>query len=425
MKTIHLIGVGGSGMSALARFFLAQGFHVSGSDQSQSATTQDLQNHGLCFFKNHAASNLPPHCDLVVYSLAVPANNPERLAATQNQVRQLSYFESLGKFLKEFELVAIAGTHGKTTTTALATLTFLEHNLDPTVFVGSSLPFLPEKNFRLGKSKYAIVEACEYQRNFLSLRPTHLIITTLDYDHPDTYASPTEYQNAFAELVKCLPTHGTLILPADCPACQTLAQHSPAPIFYFSASDLPTDFSLSVPGQHNRHNASSILTLAKHLQLPTPTTLTALQKYTGADRRFQTLGTKLGATFITDYAHHPLEIQATLAAAHELYPKQKITAVFQPHQFSRTRQFLAEFTTSFTAADQVLITDIFAARDTAQDLSSVSTAQLVTAIQAQHTHTLASGDLAQTATHLRQNTQPGEVILLLGAGTIPQVYDLI
>lgn len=420
MKTAHLIGVGGSGMSALARYFLANGWQISGSDQKKSEVISELISLGLDFHEGHSEANLPENCELVVYSEAIPTDNPERQKAQELDIKQVNYFGGVGLVLANHEVIAIAGTHGKTTTTALGALVLEQNNLDPTVFVGSPIPQFPERNFRNGKSGWAIVESCEYRQNFMGLNPTHLIIVTLDYDHPDTYPDQESYLEAFVNFAQKLPEYGSLILPKNNPLAQKLAEKLNCQVLYFSEEDLPEVVKLQIPGKHNRHNAAAIWKFARNLDLSREKTAQGLEKYTGAGRRFEKLGEKNGAIFVTDYAHHPVEIKAFLSSAREYFPDKKICAVFQPHQFSRTFTFLQEFADALKLADEVCVVDIFAARDTDEDKAKVSAEKLAELAQGK-----ATGSLQQTADFLQNKLNSETVILLIGAGDVPQIYDLI
>jgi len=421
MKIVHLIGVGGSGMSALARYFLLNDCQVSGSDQKNSATIEELCQMGLRFFPGHSAQNLPKNCKLVVYSEAIPPTNPERQAAQELGIKQLNYFQAVGETLKKHELVAIAGTHGKTTTTALAALVFAENELDPTVFVGSPIKQFPDKNLRNGQSKWAIVEACEYRHNFLGLNPTHLIIVTLDYDHPDTYPDQESYWRAFLEFAQKLPENGTLVIPKNNPHTEKIAKLVKCKVVRFAAEDLPQEIELKIPGAHNRHNAGAVWKLAEVLGLDTQKTAQGLARYTGAGRRFEKLGEKNGAIFVSDYAHHPVEIKALIAATREQFADKKILAVFQPHQFSRTFSFLHEFAEALSGADTAYIVDIFEARDTAENKAKVSAQKLAELIP----HGQATGSLTETAQILAEKIDSDTVVLLIGAGDIPQIYEML
>lgn len=421
MKIVHLIGVGGSGMSALARYFLAHDWQVSGSDQKHSATIETLCQLGLKFSEGHSAQNLPEDCELVVYSEAIPADNPERQKAQELKIRQINYFQGVGEVLQKHELVAIAGTHGKTTTTALTALAWVENKLDPTVFVGSPITQFPDKNFRNGGSQWAIVEACEYRHNFLGLQPTHLVIVTLDYDHPDTYPDQESYVDSFLRLAQKIPAHGTLVLPKNNPYVNKIAKKVNCQVVYFETNDLPENVQLQIPGKHNRHNAAAVWKLAETLKLNKNKTALGLEKYTGAGRRFEKLGEINGALFVSDYAHHPVEIAALLSSAREQFPHKKIIAIFQPHQFSRTFTFQKEFAQALALADEIYIADIFEARDTAEDKAKISAQKLAELIpQAQ-----ATGSLVETANFLKTKLNSETVIFLIGAGDIPQIYEIL
>ncbi len=357
---IHFIGIGGIGISAIARMFLHEGKIVSGSDVAESEVTEGLRKVGALIFLNQRAENVPNDCDLVIYSIAITPDNPEFAEAKRRGLAMISYPEALGVISKEKYTIAISGTHGKTTTTAMIAKIMTDAGLDPTVIVGSFLLDADSRglktrihadektmrtNFIAGKSKYLVVEACEYRRSFLNLHPKILAITNIDADHLDYYKDLDDIKSAFAELTAKLPANGVLIND-------------------FNKISFPQGFKLKIPGKHNLENAKVAFAVSRALNIPGTKALKSLSEFSGTWRRFEYRGkTKNGALVYDDYGHHPHEISATLQGVRELFPTQKVVVVFQPHLYSRTKDHLAGFGVAFGRADYVILLPIYPARE--------------------------------------------------------------
>lgn len=394
------VGIGGIGMSGLARLFKAKGKHVEGSDAHASSTTQELEDEGIRFHVGHAAANLPEDTETLIYSEAVPKNNPERQQAQEWGIKEMSYFEALGEATRNYHLIAIAGSHGKTTTTAMLGLILERAGKDPTVIVGSKLKEFGNRNVRVGGSDLFVVEACEYRRNFMSLKPDLLGITNIELDHLDYFKGQEDYEKAFRDF-----------------AAQSQEVLWPEDVSEYEGE-------LSIPGEHNLMNAGMAAALARRLGVQEPFIASALQDYKGAWRRFEFKGSSLyGALIYDDYAHHPTEIRATLAGAREQFPDSRIVAVFQPHQYSRTVALLDDFASAFEDADEVIIPNIYEARDTAEDKAAVSTDTLVEAISEYHDDVKNGHGLEETAAYLAETTEEGDVVLVMGAGDVNGVIS--
>lgn len=394
-RQVYFVGIGGIGMSGLARLMSAKGDKVAGSDQNDSALTSELQAEGIPVSIGHKAENLPKGCDLLVFSEAVAEDNPERQEARQRSISELNYFQALGEFAKPYRVIAVSGTHGKTTTTAMLGLILIEAGLDPTVLVGSKVKEFGGKNVRLGQSDLFVVEACEYRRNFLPLYPWLLGVLNMELDHLDYFKDEADYKKAFQALAS---QSQKVIWPRDYQAYQG---------------------PLGVPGEHNRWNAGMARQLAKTCGVSEEVIEKSLSQFQGTWRRMEYKGQlPSGALLYDDYAHHPTEIRATLQALREKYPKKRLIAVFQPHQYSRTHFFLEEFAHSFERADQVIFADIYAARDTAEDKASVSLQDLLEKTKQFHPNVLVGGDLKETEDHLKKESHSNEVLILMGAGNI-------
>lgn len=401
MKQLYCIGIGGVGVSALARKYLNDGWKVSGSDRARSRMTSELEKLGVEIFFEQKAENITPDLNLVIYTIAVSENQTELVQARELGIRTLSYPEALGELSRDYFTVAVAGTHGKTTTTAMLAKICIAAGREPTVIVGSLLAD-GGSNFIPGKSDLLIVEACEYRRSFLNLDPKILIITNIDNDHLDYYRDLEDIKSAFTEFSKRLPPDGTLITERE-------------------YSKIKTDFKLKVPGLHNVHNAQAALSAAAALGVNYLTAIEALENFSGSWRRFEYKGKmENGALVYDDYAHHPTEIRAAIAGAKEI-AKKKVFVAFQPHLYSRTKSLFNDFATSFTDADEVMVSPIYAARE--HEDKDVSSGKLAEAIGLDKARFLENFD--EIATYLKQKTSPGDLVITMGAGDISELAKLL
>ena len=420
INNIHFIGIGGIGMSALARFFLHEKKIVSGSDREASDITDALVKEGVTFFPTQAASNLNSALpEMVVYTEAMPHDHPEMVAARELGVPMMNYFDALGLVANEYYLIAVSGSHGKTTTTAMLTDILEEAGLDPSVIVGS-LRSKTGSNFRAGKSKYAIVEACEYKRDYLSLKPDVLVITNIEYEHVDYYRDLADVQSAFRELALKVPEDGAIVTAAtDVNLAPVLAGLKCSIIDYTKSLDL--SIKLRQPGLHNRLNAAAATAAANFLGVEREVSDTALENFAGTWRRFEYKGDVLGSPVYDDYAHHPTEIRATLAGAKELYPNRKLIVATQTHTYSRTKELFSDFVQAYAAADQVYLLPIYGARE--ENISGVSSEQLAEAILEKGTNASVMQTSAGIAQKIRESLNESEpaVIVVMGAGDVTQV----
>lgn len=352
-KKYHFLGIGGIGVSAIARMLFLQGKEVSGSDSGESEITNDLKKLGIKIFIGQKAENLEDGIDVLIYTIAVKDDNPEMLEAKKRSLVCLSYPQALGELSKEMFTIAVAGTHGKTTTTAMLGHILKKAGFDPTVVVGSKM--LGENtNFIAGKSKYLVVEACEYRRSFLNLHPSVLVITNIEADHMDYYKDMADIQNAFKELEQKVPKDGFVIKDSD-------------------YKKVKTDFTLLTPGKHNILDAQTAIKAAETLGIPEDKAKELLKDFKGTWRRLEYKGEKDGHIFYDDYAHHPTEIKASLSALRETYPNKKIVCVFEPHQQGRTKLFFDDFVEALKLADQVFIAPIFITRETDDGITTNKT----------------------------------------------------
>jgi len=447
MTRIHLIGIGGTGLSAIARVLLEMGYTVSGSDRVESPFTRDLQSAGVTISIGHRPENVHG-ADLVVRSSAVLDDNPEVIAARALRILVLKRADFLGSLMDGKTSIAIAGTHGKTTTTSMIAWILSALGQDPSFIVGSVLANLGV-NARAGKGDTFVIEADEYDRMFLGLKPSIEVVTNIEYDHPDCYPTPADFQAAFVEFMYHLTADGTLVACAEDPGVRDLMGKAkklgktvipygllpstdlgqsldvytnvlaPNEIggFTFNASVLgnPTTVELQVPGTYNVRNALAALTVTQLLNLSLADAARALNQFTGTGRRFEVRGESNGIVIIDDYAHHPTEIRATLAAARTRYPSRRIWAVWQPHTYSRTQTLFNEFVDAFADVDEVIVTEIYAAREPKQDFSSKQVVDAMT----RPAHFIAG--LSEVSNYLIKNLRPGDALLVLSAGDADQI----
>lgn len=422
IRSVHFIGIGGIGVSAVARLMLARGVSVVGSDRSASVITEKLEDEGAKVFIGHDATHVSDGCNLVVYSPAVTKDNPELVVAREKGIRILSYPEVLGMISRGMRTIAVSGTHGKTTTTAMIAEVLVGARKDPTVVVGSLLK--SGTNFVAGKSDLFVVEACEYQRSFLNLSPEILVITNIDNDHLDYYGSMEGIQEAFREMVAKVPANGVVVCNPSDPIVAPVLTNALARIVDYTKENLTV--SLSVPGDHNIRNAKAALAVAQLLGVHSDEATSLLAQFKGTWRRMEQKGnTDAGALVYDDYAHHPTEIQATLQGFRAKFPEGKIRVVFQPHLYSRTKLLLNDFAKSFGDANEVIVAPIYAARE-ANDptISAEILAQRI--IDEQETpgfRAWAMLDFETIEKYLRETQTPNDVIITMGAGDIFKVGE--
>jgi UDP-N-acetylmuramate--alanine ligase len=452
-KHIHLIGIGGTGLSAIARVLLGRGFKVTGSDEQLTQRTADLYAAGAVVYKGHRPANIQG-AQMVVVSSAIPDTNPEVQAARQAGIPVLKRDEFLGSLMTKQVGVAIAGTHGKTTTAGMVAHIFIQAGWDPSFVVGDDLPSVGT-NGRAGQGTHFIIEADEYDRMFLGLRPKIGVITNIEYDHPDIYESPEAYDQAFETFAKNLPAGGRLVVCAEDDTAVTLLKANPQVQTYaygigFPITPMPGlelilapdprpnshggmsftveqnlqpigNIELRVPGEHNVNNALAAICVALGEGIPFETISAALATFPGMKRRFDILGQVGNITVVDDYAHHPTEIAATLAAARQRYPQSRLIAAWQPHTFSRLKALMPEFTTCFATANEVVVLDVFRSREKGD---AGQTAQNI-AKQIKHPKVLYVGDLAAAQSYLLNQLRAGDVLLLLNAGDARVVGEWI
>jgi len=422
---IHFIGVGGIGMSALARFFLHEKKLVSGSDRTPSVITDALTAEGVEVFGTQGPENIFSDFDLVVYTEAMPKDHPELVEARVMGIPTMNYFEALGMVANPYYLIAVAGAHGKTTTTAMLTDVLEEGGLDPTAIIGS-LRSKTGSNFRPGKSKYAVVEACEYKRDFLHLKPEILVITNIEHEHVDYYKDLADVQDAFRTIALSVPESGFIITDTTSPTIKPVLEGVVATVIdYRKYFDLT--LSLHQPGMHNRLNAAAARAVAATLGIDDTDTKAALENFAGTWRRFEYKGTFVndgGAIPVfDDYGHHPTEVAATIAGAREQYPDRHLTLVFQSHTYSRTYELFADFVTALSKADKVVLLPIYAARE--ENTYGITSEQLAEKLVEAGIPTEVFQTNGGAAEAVKENTPQGGVVLVMGAGDVTEVATLL
>ncbi len=419
LNSVHFIGLGGIGVSAVARMMLLEGKTVSGSDRKLNNMVEKLIDLGASFYEGHSASNLPKDTEAVIYTVAISEDNPELVLARERGLPTLTYSQALGVLSEDYRTVAVAGTHGKTTTTAMLNTITSANQVDATVIVGSLLlGGEEESNLVIGQSSWLIVEACEYKRSFLDLWPEIVVITNIDEDHLDYYRDIAEIKEVFRELVSRIPETGALVCDVGDPELSSVIRAAACPVIDYQEVKI-SDLCLPMPGRHNRLNARAALAAAYILGVDQDRARSALSNFTGTHRRLQCLGQTGGRVKVyDDYAHHPTEIAASLEALRERYPTARLVVVFQPHLYSRTAKLLTQFGGCFQLAEEVIVAPIYAARE--KDPGNISNHSLAVELRRAGLNARSLVEDAEIMTYLEQSVEPGDVLVFMGAGDIGQ-----
>ncbi|MGL5245001.1 MAG: UDP-N-acetylmuramate--L-alanine ligase [Sarcina sp.] len=443
-KKVHFIGIGGVSMSGLAAVLLNAGYKVSGSDSKESELTSRLKNEGAEIYIGHKESNLK-NIDLVVYTAAIPQDNPEIIKAKLDNIELMDRAEFLGQIMKGHKLnVAVAGTHGKTTTTSMISHVALASNLDPTILVGGDLDII-KGNFRIGNSDYFITEACEYKQSFLKFHPYVGIILNIDADHLDFYKDINHIKDTFKQFVNIIPKDGYVIGNADDEKvlevlanakCNILTyginngdiqaknitfnEKGCATFDVFKGATKLLTLSLNVPGMHNVSNSLSAVCLGIIFDIHFETIYEGLKTFKGAHKRFEYKGIKNGVTFIDDYAHHPVEIKATLSTAKKMIHN-KMYCIFQPHTYTRTKTLFDDFSTCFGDTDELILMDIYAARE--KDTGEINSNQLGDAIRKSGVKCINVHSHDEALDYILKHIDRGDLLLTVGAGDVVKVGE--
>jgi UDP-N-acetylmuramate--alanine ligase len=452
IQRIHFVGIGGIGMSGIAEVLLNLGYKISGSDLKNSAITQRLTTLGATIFEGHRAENMAG-ADVVVASTAVPSDNPEIAQARALHVPVIQRAEMLAELMRLKYGIAIAGMHGKTTTTSMVAAVLAAGGLDPTVVVGGRVDAMGS-NARLGKSQYLVAEADESDRSFLKLSPILAVVTNIDREHMDCYRSMSDVKRAFLEFMDHLPFYGMVVACNDDPLLRRLfpqvrrrlvtygtrrgsdfqikldrgktkpdAKSGTSQFNVTYRGEALGDFRLHVPGIHNVLNATAAIAVGVGLDIPVGQIHSALASFAGVDRRFQLRGTAGGVSVIDDYGHHPTEIRATLEAARQ-WEYRKIHVIFQPHRYTRTQSLMDEFATAFENADSVLVLDIYPAGE--EPIPEITGEGLARRIRDNGTSAVRYvSSFGDAVTSAIAGAEEGDMILTLGAGNVSQLGPII
>ena len=453
MTHVHFIGIGGSGLSAIARLLLESGYTVSGSDRLMTPFADEVRKAGATVFVGHHPRNLKG-ADWVVRSSAITDDNPEVQAAKQMGIPVYKRADFLGKWMSNKMGIAIAGTHGKTTTTAMIAWILSKLGREPSFIVGGVVNNLGV-NARAGEGNIFVIEADEYDNMFLGLKPQIEVVTSLEHDHPDFFPTFASMVESFRKFVNLLPEEGTLIVCMEDTGALELVSYArkaaknivgyglqnestiTIPLWMMAREAKPNqrggfDFvissnlgaadpdslrvSLQVPGKHNVRNALAALAVMAVLGLPHEEAAQALSEFTGTKRRFELRGEVNGISIFDDYAHNPTKIMATLAGARARYPERRIWAVWQPHTYSRTKAFFLEFARAFQDADEVIVTEVYAAREPKEDFTSAEIVSTMPHLSARYIETL-----PEVTSYLLTHLKSGDVVLVLSAGDADQI----
>lgn len=447
-KTIHMIGIGGVSMSGIAAILKNFGFTVTGSDRVDSSSVQSLKEKGIKVTIGHNLEDVA-NSDVVVFSAAIKKDDPEILEAQRLNIPTIERADFLGALTRCFnDTICISGTHGKTTTTSMISLCFLEGMQDPSIQVGAYLKAI-NGNYKVGNSEHFIIEACEYVESFLKFSPKAEVILNIDNDHLDYFKNFDNIKNAFIKYVKLLPEDGILIVNGDDPNCLDLPKYSKSKAITYGITNKNTDYfavnivfdnngfaefdvyshdefferiKLSVPGTHNVLNALSCIALCTEYGLNKTDIKNALLKFTGANRRFEFKGKVNGASVYDDYGHHPTEIIAT---AKSLMNKKynKSWVVFQPHTYSRTKNLLNDFAKALLNFDNIIVLDIYAARE--KNTYGISSADLVNKINSLGKTAKYIPDFNTCVEYLKENVKENDIVMTLGAGTVTEIGPML
>lgn len=433
---VHMIGIGGIGVSALARLYRSRGIQVSGSDLARSEITDALKKQGIeVKIGPHRSANLRLSVTRVIYSAAIKPENPEIKAAISRRIPHQTYSEAVGELTRQYRTIAVAGSHGKSTTTALIGLMLSKAGLDPTVIVGTKLREFGNSNFRRGRSpagrrarSWLVIEADEYRASFLNYSPAVAVVTNIDREHLDFYKTVGRIEKAFLAFLMRITPNGRAVLNRDDRRLRRVAKRlrrarPDIRIVWYSLKDpLARKIRevIRIPGAHNVSNALAAARAAHLCRAGPVTILAAIHAYRGAWRRFQNMGTFYGARVMADYAHHPTEIKATLAATREKFPKSRIWCVFQPHHYERTRDLFHEFTAAFDACDGLLLLDIYevAGRERSRRSPAINSLTLAQAISRRSTPAAYLANPRRLRKLFARWLKPPDILLMMGAGDI-------
>ena len=444
---IHFIGIGGISMSGLAEILLEEGFTISGSDAKESPLTDKLASEGVQISYPQSAANITPGIDAVVYTASIHEDNPEFAAAKNTGLPMLSRAELLGQIMDNYaNSVAVAGTHGKTTTTSMLSQVLLAADSDPTISVGGILKAI-HGNIRVGHSDVFLTEACEYTNSFLNFHPKYSLILNIEEDHLDFFKDLADIRHSFRRFAENTAEGGTIIINGAITDYEEIVKDLPVSVVTYGLTEVcdyyPSDITfdekgcatytamhqgraltsvkLNIPGMHNVSNSLAVIAAALSLKIELSTITSGISQFTGTDRRFELKGIyKDGVTVIDDYAHHPTEIAATLTAAQN-YPHKRIICVFQPHTYTRTKAFLKDFAKALSLADVIVLADIYAARET--DTLGISSKNIEDDLKALGKEAYYFPSFDEIENFLQKKCMNGDLLITMGAGDVVKIGE--
>ena len=443
---VHFIGIGGISMSGLARILLMEGFKVSGSDLTPSSITKELEDLGALIHYQHVAGNISSEIECVVYTAAISQDNEELNAAIKESIPLLTRSQLLGQVMQNYQYpIAVAGTHGKTTTTSMISTLLLKNDLDPTISVGGILPLIGG-NIRVGQSEIFITEACEYTNSFLDFTPKISVILNIEEDHLDFFKDLDHIMDSFKRFARKLPKDGTLVINGEIDNHQRITEGLDCNVitygrsgdFHYTADNISHSerahasfdllkkgqfidrITLSVPGEHNVSNALASIATGEILGLSIEEIKSAIVIFSGTDRRFEYKGNFNGVDVIDDYAHHPTEVVATLSAVTH-YPHKELWCVFQPHTYTRTKALFNDFVEVLSAVDHLILTDIYAARE--KNTIGITSLDLLEKIKEKGTDVHYFSSFVKAEDFLKKNCLPGDLLITMGAGNVVDIGE--
>jgi UDP-N-acetylmuramate--alanine ligase len=445
LKHIHFVGIGGVGMSGIALVLKNLGFDVSGSDVKETDLTKNLTRSGIKLYYGHRAEN-GVGADVVVYSSAIAKDNIELITAQANRIPVIPRAEMLAELMRMKYSIAISGSHGKTTVTSMISTILEKAGLDPTTVIGGKV-LGSDAGAKLGKSEYLVAEADESDRSFLLLYPTIAVITNIEREHLDYYKDLSDIKKSFIQFANKVPFYGTVILCTDSPAARKICPKMKRPkVTYginqsaiFNAIDIQLRpfgseftlivngatidrFELNVAGLHNVQNSLAAIAVAKQLDVRLETVKTALKEFSGVHRRLERIGEKSGVTFFDDYAHHPTEIQVTLRALRNAFPRNRLIGIFQPHRYTRTKFLASEFGVCFSDLDLLVVTEIYPASE--PPIPGVSAMLIINEIKSHNSsrpQVIYVEDKSRISEQIQPQLKEGDVVITLGAGNIWEI----
>lgn len=444
---IYFMGIGGISMSGFAHLLHSAGFTISGSDTTESNITDNLEKEGIHINYSQVTDNIHKDIDLLVYTAAIHPDNPEYKAAVELNIPMMDRATMVGQVMKNYSnAIAISGTHGKTTTTSMMSHVLLAADMDPTISVGGILKAI-KSNIRIGKSNNFITEACEYTNSFLKFHPTVGVILNIEEDHLDFFKDINDIRNSFRKFAELIPANGLLVINGEIDNYEEITHDLPCKIVTYGTDSTSYDYypdnikfddnghghydlmkngefitkvDLNVVGMHNVSNSLSVIATCMEQNIPLEYILKGILEFDGAVRRFEYKGTVNGFDIIDDYAHHPTEISATLTAAHN-YPHKTLWCIFQPHTYTRTKAFLKDFAKALSAADKVILTDIFAARE--KPTGDISSQDLLAELQKLGTEVYHFSKFDEIEEFVLKNCTNGDLLITMGAGNVVDIGE--